>query len=899
MTASHADSQGPRDLTRSLTLRFSALLFLFLVLSGGTYIAVTSTVTAKEYDSVIVNLAGRQRMLTQKYAREIAQVVVSMAVSDRETAAEMKEAASQTAELLEETLAALREGGEVDTGREGRIWIPPPQDAELVERLEHVKTEWEELHGMAVLAIRSNTLSLENNDCFSNIQAQTAIAVAEMDHAVSLMQKQSEARLHRVESHTIWAGILSAMLFVGTVVFVRRKIVVPLANSLTALETKRAESERFHRVIDDSLNEIYIFDSETLHFVHVNYGARKNTGYSMAELREMTPLSLKPEFAAESFAELVRPLRAGTQERVQFDTMYRRKDGSEYPVEVHLQLMDHDSPVFVAIILDITERKQSEEDLRTLSVAVEQSPAMVVITDTNGTIEYVNPRFTEVTGYTKEEAIGQNPRILKSGEWRKKAHEGLWKTILAGKTWRGEFENKKKNGELYWESASISPVRNAQGDVTHFLIVKEDITERKQAQDALEDHASALRLSNAALQEAQAAAEAANMAKSAFLANMSHEIRTPMTAILGFSENLLDRDADESERHDCVMTIHRNAEHLLEIINDILDVSKIEAGKAEVLRQPCSLAGIVDDVVTLMEPRAKAKGLTFRCERVEPIPHAAETDPVRLRQILINLISNAVKFTEAGGVRMILSLVRPGGDEPAIQFDVVDTGIGMTAKQMGRLFRPFAQADETVTRKFGGTGLGLAISKALANLLGGDITVESEVGRGSTFRLTIAAGSFEGLELTTPAIAPSKRTVRRNEPLDCRVLLAEDGPDNQRLIEFVLEKAGADVTVVENGRRAVDLLIGCTPAGGVDSPPRFDVVLMDMQMPVMDGYTATRLLRRRGYEGPIIALTAHAMSGDRERCIEAGCDDYATKPIDRAALIETVARHRGMVAQRA
>ncbi len=388
-------------------------------------------------------------------------------------------------------------------------------------------------------------------------------------------------------------------------------------------------------------------------------------------------------------------------------------------------------------------------------------------------------------------------------------------------------------------------------------------------------------------------ADAANVAKSEFLANMSHEIRTPMTAILGFSETLADTVTD-SEALDAITTIRRNGEHLLGIINDILDLSKVEAGKMTVESARYSPAQLIGEVAALMKIKADGAGLTFDVTYRSALPATIQTDPARLRQILINLVGNAIKFTEIGGVRLEVALI-DDLDKPLLQLDVVDTGIGISPEQRTRLFNPFNQADNSTTRRFGGTGLGLAISKRLSQALGGDIAiVESRIGAGTRFRVTTATGPLDGIALIhDPAFqhcapaAPSAAAESKS-PLDgCRILLAEDGPDNQRLIAHMLKKAGAIVTIAENGQIAIEQL---QAAAAADRP--IEIVLMDMQMPVLDGYAATRQLRNDHYTGPIIALTAHAMEGDRAKCIEAGCDDYATKPIDRGALIATVVSHR-------
>jgi signal transduction histidine kinase/CheY-like chemotaxis protein len=429
------------------------------------------------------------------------------------------------------------------------------------------------------------------------------------------------------------------------------------------------------------------------------------------------------------------------------------------------------------------------------------------------------------------------------------------------------------------------------------------------ANDELANAEQALRANNAALEEAlgrekratltleatmrhldtaRKDAEEANQSKSEFLANMSHEIRTPMTAILGYTETLFDPEQTEAEQLNAIRTVRRNGVHLLEIINDILDISKIEAGKIELERIRWSPAQVVEDVKSLMQVRADAKKLQFDLDYIGSIPETIEVDPTRLKQVLVNLVGNAIKFTEGGGVRLSVQLVGVAA-EPRLQFDVVDTGIGMSPEQIAIIFEPFRQADTSTTRKYGGTGLGLMISKRLAQVLGGDITVESELGQGSCFRLTVATGSLDDVAMMTdPASAilscvDQVETEAQDKPLDCSILLAEDGLDNQRLISHVLKKAGARVVVVENGRLAVAAALAARANEGP-----FDLVLMDMQMPVMDGYAATRMLRRSGYDGAVIALTAHAMASDRQRCLDAGCNDYQTKPIDIKQLIAAV-----------
>jgi signal transduction histidine kinase/CheY-like chemotaxis protein/HPt (histidine-containing phosphotransfer) domain-containing protein len=392
---------------------------------------------------------------------------------------------------------------------------------------------------------------------------------------------------------------------------------------------------------------------------------------------------------------------------------------------------------------------------------------------------------------------------------------------------------------------------------------------------------------NEQLAKARDRAEQASTAKSAFLANMSHEIRTPMTAILGYSDLLVEQGQSPSEQRDALQVIRRNARHLLDLINDILDISKIEAGKMTVERIATDLPAFIGDVVSIMRPRAIDKGLALRTEFIGKIPRNISTDAVRLRQILVNLLANAVKFTQRGEIVLRVGCEMVPNDS-RITFDVTDTGIGMNAEQTARLFQPFTQADESTTRKFGGTGLGLAISQRLARLLGGEITLSSAPGKGSTFTVCVAGGSLDGIEMLDdlresmllPAaaeIAPKAVTLSGN------ILLVEDGFDNQQLISMHLRKAGAQVTIAENGRIGVEKAIA----------QKFDVILMDMQMPEMDGETATGELRRHGMSTPIIALTAHAMAEDRAKCLAAGCTDYLSKPVAKDLLLRTVARYLG------
>ncbi|MBL4809547.1 MAG: response regulator [Phycisphaerales bacterium] len=389
---------------------------------------------------------------------------------------------------------------------------------------------------------------------------------------------------------------------------------------------------------------------------------------------------------------------------------------------------------------------------------------------------------------------------------------------------------------------------------------------------------------------------AANRSKTDFLANMSHEIRTPMTAILGYTDLLATEEILPEERDEYVQTIHRNGKFLLSIINDILDISKVEAGKMSIERIETETAVLIEEVMSLMRVRSHSKGIGLKLRYDSKIPAKVMIDPLRTRQILTNLVGNAIKFTEHGSVELVVGCdAIDGSIEAPLWIEVHDTGIGMTQEQMSNLFQAFHQADSTMARKHGGTGLGLCISKSLAELQGGSVSANSTYNAGSVFTLRIdpCVDADEGMIWYCPlslvkdqvdevaGIVESPKVIGACLLEGVRVLLAEDGPDNQKLISHVLKKAGALVTIAENGKIAISMY-----TANKRTADAFDLILMDMQMPEMDGYTATGLLRSKGETIPIVALTAHAMSGDRERCIDAGCDDYATKPINRAELIE-------------
>ena len=616
------------------------------------------------------------------------------------------------------------------------------------------------------------------------------------------------------------------------------------------------------------------------------------TGPCQLHLHDVFEQGLPRTFSTDEHRHLIpAPLPSG-QLRIEYTTVtpIPREDGEAWDALVAIQDVTdfsralRDSQIVRNQALDELERHQrAEERLREeeelFRTVAHKAPVMMWMADREASCTFFNSVWLEFTGRSLEEAMGQG--------WAEGVHPDDLTHCLATyfgafderRDFEMEFRTLRHDREYRWVLNQGTPLYAESGEFAGFICSCLDITDRKRAEEEL--------------RSAKNAAETATLEKSQFLANMSHEIRTPMTAVLGFTELLLDDQhgiSEPEERADAMVTIKRNGTYLMELLNDILDLSKIEAGRLSLERMRVSPIELLADVRHLMGVRAQSQGLRFQVELGSEIPETIESDPTRLRQIIVNLVANAIKFTRQGGITIRLRLAG-SPDLPRLQFEIEDTGIGMSDEQLREVFEPFTQADSSTTRKYGGTGLGLTIATRLTELLAGTLQASSRVGRGSTFRVSVPTGSLEGVPLIDPAewsldATPDEpdSTTRANR-LHCRVLVAEDGIDNQRLIRAILAPRVDHVVVAENGQVALELAMNAEIDGRA-----FDVILMDMQMPVLDGYEATKRLRMNGYERPIIALTAHAMAGDRERCLKAGCDDFATKPIDRRELLRKISR---------
>jgi PAS domain S-box-containing protein len=511
-------------------------------------------------------------------------------------------------------------------------------------------------------------------------------------------------------------------------------------------------------------------------------------------------------------------------------------------------------------IFNNTKRKLAEKELIKLSRAVEQNAASIVITDSDSNIEYVNPKFIKLTGYSLEEVKGKNPRILQSGNTSPELYKKMWRNLLQGIEWKGEFQNRKKNGDYYCEWASISPIFDEKGVITHFLAVKEDITEKKQL---MED-----------LITAKEKAEESDRLKSAFLMNMSHEIRTPMNGVLGFLGLLAKPNLDEASKMEYMDIVNKSGQRLLSTINDIIEVSKIESGEWEVQKEEVNIADIMRFQRDFFMLQTSEKGLYLRItEQIQGEPAWIITDKNKLDSILTNLLKNAIKFTNMGGIEMGNYL-----EKDQLVFYVKDSGIGIPADRLDAIFERFVQADLKVTRAHEGSGLGLSIAKTYVEALGGEIHVQSEVSKGSFFSFSIP---YHVVAKQTETI-PETTTPTLEKPQDMTILIAEDDEPSFQFMEIILASGGLRLLHTVSGEDTVKAL---------RDNPSISLILMDINMPGMNGLEATKEIRTFNQSIPIIAQTAYAFTDDQHRALEAGCTDYISKPINQKKFSELIAKY--------
>ena len=662
-----------------------------------------------------------------------------------------------------------------------------------------------------------------------------------------------------------------------------KKHVIIAVNSIS--ECKQAEqalkeSEQRHKTLyESSRDAIMLCAPPTWNFIAGNPATVALFGCKdEQEFISLTPADVSPRFQPDGRLSSVRAkemigeaMRSGSNF---FEWKHMKVNGQEFSASVLLTRIEVKNTLMLqATVRDITQQKKAEEQIAVFRKFAESSGQALGMATLDGQITYANPTLCRLLeAKSPEELLGQKFGSYYQKDLQRKLQDEVIPAVMRNGQWTGELALSNK-GRITPTFESFFLIRDEAGKPLLLADIMTDISDRKRAEQEL--------------LKAKEAAESANQAKSEFLANMSHEIRTPMTAILGYSDLLADTDLTAAERDSHLAIVRRNGEHLLTLINDILDLSKIEAGRFSVECQPVDLLSVIADVASMMRVRADQNGTTLSTRFAKKLPEAILTDEPRLRQMIINLAGNAVKFTENGSVRIAVGfLPNWNNNGPPVEIRVIDTGIGISPDKLPHLFDAFVQVDASTSRKYGGTGLGLAICRHIAILLGGELTVQSIPGAGSVFTVILPTGPLEGVKmLNSPTEAVHKISSQTDTPQqehldDLHILLAEDGIDNQNLISYLLRKAGAHVTIADNGILAVQEA----------SEQSFDVILMDMQMPEMDGYRATRTLRKSGYSGPIMALTAHAMSSDRKECLDAGCDDYMTKPIVPDRLIQAVAQ---------
>ena len=784
-------------------------------------------------------------------------------------------------------------------------------------------------HG-AVPPGRVSEFSLAGRDWRVALIPFTDVAGKEIGHVLLLHDVTDELAGYwdlMLASGGLFLMLLVVVLTVTVILVVRTDISIRrdehhLQEKQQTVEVALVTSEMRLRSLLEAMPAPVFYKDMQECYLWVNPAFEAFMGLSTAALAGKSAVDICPPHQAEIYHQQDQALFQNGSVQVYEEKVASAAKGLRDVLFQKTVMKDQDGALtgLVGVMLDITEQKQMQQHLQTLSRAIEQSPITVVITDPDGAIEYANPYFEHSTGYTVEEAIGKNPRILKSGEMPGDLYQQLWETLLAGREWHGEFQNKRKDGSLYWESAVIAPVRDAAGKTTHYVAVKEEITRIKQAAADLQKMNQALESTvdraNAMAMEAQMA----NIAKSEFLANMSHEIRTPMNGIIGMNSLLMDTPLTEDQRH-YVQIVQSSSEVLLALLNDILDLSKIESGRFELASEVFVLKSLLQNLIEGLEIPARVKGVEVRFEIAPDVPPVLFGDAVRLRQVLTNLVGNAVKFTEKGRVEVQVKqaeasaseLPRRHGNAAAMYipdtvqlvFAVRDTGIGIAKDKQHLLFTKFSQVDGSMTRKYGGTGLGLAISKQLVELMGGQIGVQSPApasdgvgGPGAVFSFTLAFKIAHETEPDEVAAAP-EAVEAGSSPLSLGgcVLVAEDNVINQQVAVSMLTRLDVKVDCVANGRAALEAI----------SKVHYDLVLMDVQMPVMDGLAATEEIRRQeraaadsagagaaGREAlTIIAMTANAMQGDRQTCLAAGINDYISKPLNQHGLYAMLKKWMG------
>ncbi len=679
-----------------------------------------------------------------------------------------------------------------------------------------------------------------------------------MSNSIRGKDEALQSEIERLKQRVNEADQLNKVL-----VKANKQLITKNASLSKKISNAEKDKERYSLLTKNISDVIWVFNFTKKKFTFISPSIYQALGYTAEEAMQFSFTEILSEESKIKIEEIIparlERFKSGIAEVYKDELQEKCKDGTLKWVEVLTSLRyDEEGDVEVhGVLRDISYHKQAETELTKLSTAVEQSPSVIAITDLDGYLEYANPKFTELTGYTAEEALGKRTSILRSGKQPDEVYKELWEIISSGKTWHGEFHNKKKNGELFWESASISPIFDKQNNIVNYLKVATDITEQKIIEEELK----------AALEKAQES----DRLKSAFLANMSHEIRTPMHGILGFVSLLDNPDLDNEKRQQYINIIRKNGDRLLSTINDLIDVSKIRAGQMKIVKSDTLIDKQINDLYEFFKLEALAKGLVLEIR----IPKNEDellivTDATKLYSILTNLIKNAIKYTEKGKITFGYKIV---GEK--IEFFVKDTGIGIPKERQQAVFNRFEQADIEDKKAREGSGLGLAIAKAYVKMLDGEIFVQSTEDKGTTFIFTIPFVKSK----RTETVPDGEQQFKLPENLDsdaCTMLVAEDEEASTLFLKIILRGKFKEILFAKNGVEAVELF---------KNHPEIKIILMDIKMPEMDGHEATKQIRALNKDVIIVAQTAHALARDKQKALESGFNDFITKPIHKEDLL--------------
>jgi PAS domain S-box-containing protein len=623
----------------------------------------------------------------------------------------------------------------------------------------------------------------------------------------------------------------------------------------------KENEEKFRNLFDEHAAVKLIIDPDNGDIIDANKAAADFYGWTKDELKNMNISQINTLSKEEVQKELI---KARTQPKIYYNFQHRKANGEIRDVEVFSSKISIQGKLFQhSIIHDVTEKIQTQKKLNLLSRSVEQSPVSIMITGINGDIEYVNPHFEFTTGYTLDEVRNRNPRFLKSSYQQSDVYQNLWKTILAGKDWTGELINKKKNGDIYWERVAISPILNAQGMVTNFVSVREDITEHK------------ILVENLML--AKEKAEESDRLKLAFLANISHEIRTPMNGVLGFAQLLKEPGLSRKKQQCFIDIIEKSGHRMLDTVNDLVDIAKIESGQVQLQISATNLGHQLKNLYDFFLPQTNEKGLKLSfIPSPETCDLTIKTDPNKLDSILSNLIKNAIKFTDKGKIEFGCSI-----KENKLKFYISDTGIGIQKNKHQTIFNRFEQADTNDIRSYHGSGLGLAIAKAYVELLGGKIWLKSSPGRGSTFFFTIEYTKAQNTQHIVLPAGNAYLTEGIPQLSGKTILFAEDDLYSREMVTYLIRKTGANILIAFDGAQALNCL----------KKNEVDLVLLDIRLPQVNGYAVLEEIRKTLPDLPVIAQSAFAFADDIRMFREFGFTDYLTKPINPDVLYDVLARY--------